>query len=260
MAENQNEKKITVHLRFYEELNDFLPLNKRKINFDHAVLPKTSIKDVIESLGVPHTEIDLILVNGNSIHFGYQVQDNDYISVYPVFESLDISDITHLRPTPLRISCFILDVHLGKLARHLRLLGFDVIYDNHYADKEIAMRSQTESRIVLTRDIGLLKNKIITRGYWVRQTDPEKQVIEILTKFDLYRSCHPFTRCIECNGLLEAVEKNSIAHLLLPETEKYYEHFTRCHSCKRLYWEGTHYKKLKSLVDKIMLFRTTFVK
>lgn len=255
MTDNKNAEKIHVHLRFYEELNDFLPPVKRKINVDHAVVPKTAIKDVIESLGVPHTEIDLILVNGKSVNFGYQVQDDDYISVYPVFELLDISDIIHLRPKPLRISRFILDVHLGKLAKHLRLLGFDVVYDNHYEDKEIALRSQKENRIILTRDIGLLKNKIITRGHWVRQTDPEKQVTEILTKFDLYHSCSPFTRCIECNGLLEAVEKDRISHLLLPETKKYYESFVQCNACKRIYWEGTHYKKLKNLVNKIMIIK-----
>lgn len=253
MTEKTKVIKINVHLRFYEELNDFLPPIKRKVNFDHAVLPKTSIKDVIESLGVPHTEIDLILVNGKSIHFEYQVQDNDYISVYPVFELLDISDIIHLRPKPLRIPRFILDVHLGKLAKYLRLLGFDVVYDNHYVDKEIALCSQKENRIVLTRDIGLLKTKLITRGYWVRQTDPEQQVIEIVKKFDLYRSSNPFTRCMECNGLLEAVEKDRISHLLLPKTEKYVENFMQCNVCQRIYWEGAHYKRLKNLVNKIML-------
>src|SRR5215208_5091043 len=213
---------INIHLRFYEELNDFLPLEKRKISFDHTILVKTSIKDIIESLGVPHTEIDLILVNGQSVNFTYQVQENDYISIYPVFELLDIGELTHLRPEPLRNPRFILDVHLGKLARHLRLLGFDVIYDKHYSDETITIHCQTEKCIVLTRDVGLLKNKKITHGYWIRATDPEKQIIEVLNKFDLYRKSHPFTRCLECNGLLESVEKNKIIHLLLPATEQYY--------------------------------------
>ena len=244
---------INIHLRFYEELNDFLPLEKQKIRFDHSVATKTSIKDIVEALGVPHTEIDLILVNGKSVDFTYQIKNNDDISIYPVFEKLDISEINHLRPEPLRNPKFILDVHLGKLARHMRLLGFDTIYDNSYADKTIALHSQNENRIVLTRDIGLLKNKIISRGYWIRQTDPEKQIREILDTFDLYRKCQPFTRCIECNGLLEEIEKKEIDRFIPPLAKKYYAHFMQCHSCKRIYWEGTHYQKLKAWVDKIMI-------
>lgn len=242
----------TVQFRFYEELNDFLPLEKRKVCFSYHVLSKTAIKDVIESLGVPHTEIDLILVNGKSVDFSYQIQENDYISVYPVFESLNISPIICLRPEPLRKTQFILDAHLGKLAKYLRLLGFDVEYDNHFSDEIIATRSKNEKRIVLTRDIGLLKYKIITHGYWVRNTDPEEQVVEILKRFDLANQCHPFTRCIVCNGILEIVEKNQITEILPPLTQKYYQNFMRCNLCSKVYWEGVHYEKLKNWVNKII--------
>lgn len=242
--------RINIHLRFYEELNDFLPLEKRKVCFIHSVLSKTAIKDVIESLGIPHTEVDLILVNGKSVSFTYQVNNDDNISVYPVFEALDISEIVHLRPQPLRESRFIIDVHLGKLAKYLRLLGFDVEYDNHFSDETIIFRSQNEKRIALTRDVGLLKNKKITHGYWIRHTDPEKQVDEVLKRFDLTQQCQPFTRCIECNGLLEIVDKDKIIKHLQLKTQKYYDDFMQCHLCKKIYWKGTHYQHLTDLVHK----------
>lgn len=243
---------INIYLRFYEELNDFLPLKKRKTCFAHKVAPKTAIKDVIESLGVPHTEIDLILVNQKSVDLTYQVHDDDRISVYPVFEALDISELEHIRPKPLRKTRFILDVHLGKLAKYLRLLGFNVVYDNHFSDATIAMQSQSENRIVLTRDIGLLKHKKISHGYWIRNHDPIKQVKEILKRFDLYQQCKPFTRCIECNGLLETANKSDIIENLPPLTSKYYQNFMRCNTCQKIYWQGNHYQKLRNLVNKFI--------
>jgi uncharacterized protein len=239
-------------LRFYEELNDFLPPNKRKVCFMHSAPSDASIKDIIESLGVPHTEIDLILVNNKSVDFSYQVCEGDYISVYPVFESIDISEMIHLRPEPLRKMLFILDVHLGKLARYLRLLGFDVVYANNFSDETLANRSQTENRIVLTRDVGLLKNKKISRGYWIRQTNPDKQVAEVLQRFDLTQQIKPFSRCLECNGLLEDVKKNDIVKNLPPLTRNYYSKFMQCNQCKRIYWEGTHYQRLKKWVNKFI--------
>lgn len=243
---------ITLHLRFYAELNDFLPAENRAIRFAKTFAPKTAIKDVIESLGVPHTEVDLILVNGQSVNFNYQIQDKDDVAVYPVFETLDIKNVTHLRPQPLRKTKFILDVHLGKLARHLRLLGFDTMYDSQYTDKTIVQLSQKEHRIILTRDVGLLKNKVITHGYWLRNTDPDKQIEEVLTRFDLYQQCHPFTRCLECNGILETVEKAKIAEQLPPLTAEYYENFMQCSACQKVYWQGTHYDRLKQWIDKML--------
>ena len=124
-----------IFLRFYEELNDFLPEEKRKKRFLHQYIDRTSVKDLIESLGVPHTEIDLILVNGKSVSFKYLINDGDDISVYPVFESIDITGLQHLRPKPLRDPKFIADVHLGRLARYLRMLGFDTLFCSLPFDK-----------------------------------------------------------------------------------------------------------------------------
>ncbi|KTD17738.1 Mut7-C RNAse domain-containing protein [Legionella jordanis] len=241
-----------VWLRFYEELNDFLTLQKRNQGFEHAVAARTAIKDLIESLGVPHAEVDLILVNGQSVNFSYQVKGGDHIAVYPVFESFDISTLTHLRAKPLRNTAFILDVHLGKLARYLRLLGFDSAYQNNFADSEIIQRSQAEKRIILTRDVGLLKHKIITHGYWLRSNKPLTQISEVLKRFDLYQACKPFSRCLECNGELKAVPKAEVIMHLQALTKKHYEQFTRCINCHRIYWQGTHYQKLKRFVEQIL--------
>ncbi len=145
--------------RFYEELNDFLPAEKKKIEFIYNFSGNPAIKDAIEAVGVPHTEVDVILVNGQSVEFSYQLQDDDVVSVYPTFESFDVSKVTHLRNKPLREIKFIVDVHLGKLARYLRMLGFDTLYKNNYSTTEILKIAKAQKRIILTRSVALLKNK-----------------------------------------------------------------------------------------------------
>jgi hypothetical protein len=186
----------TASFRFYEELNDFLSKDKKKVTFSYQFKGNPGIKDTIEAIGIPHTEVDLIIVNGVSVDFNYRVKNNDQVSVYPVFESIDISPIVRLREKPLRKTCFILDVHLGKLVKTLRLLGFDALYRNDYADEEIMQIALQEHRIILTRDRNLLKRKAITHGYWIRSTSAEKQLDEVIRRFDLYSHIKPFTRCL----------------------------------------------------------------
>jgi len=176
-----------VQLRFYEELNDFLPPHRRKVTFTHALTRRTSVKDLIESFGVPHTEVELILANGRSVDFSYIVQAGDRISVYPMFESLDVSPLLRLREKPLRDPRFVVDANLGQLARYLRLLGFDATYRNSFTDAEVAQISSREKRIVLTRDRALLRHKIITHGYFVRAVKPREQVREILARLEQIR-------------------------------------------------------------------------
>lgn len=240
----------TAFFRFYEELNDFLLPERRKSEFPYQVCAAASVKDVIESLGVPHTEIDLILANGVSVDFSYRVKSDDHISVYPVFESLDISSVTHLRPLPLRQTRFVLDVHLGKLARYLRLLGFDTYYDTKYHDSAIIALALKENRIILTRDVGLLKNRIVTHGYWMRETNPELQIKEVMKRFDLRSSCRPFTRCLECNGNIRSVDlsQESVNRVVPEKVREMQTDYTQCDQCGRVYWQGTHYEKLKKIV------------
>jgi len=156
--------------RFHAELNDFLPPSKRQVSFAHLFKAHPSIKDTIEALGVPHTEVDLILVNGESVDFSYILQDGDRICVYPVSESSHITPTIGVRPKPLLVPRFVLDIHLGKLATSLRMLGFDTLYRNDYADEELAHISSTQERILLTRDRGVLMRSIVTYGYYVRET------------------------------------------------------------------------------------------
>lgn len=239
----------TITLRFYEELNDFLTQSRRKAPFEVTVAPHRTIKDIIESTGVPHTEVDLILANGVSVGFEYRPADSDMISVYPVFESLDISPVVRLRPSPLRHLRLIADVHLGKLTRYLRLLGFDVLYDNSLDDDDIVSVAKNEGRIVLTADRGLLKRSDVTHGYCVRSDDADQQLIEVLRRFDCASRTAPFSRCMKCNGLLEDVSKDEILEQLEPKTRKYYEKFRRCTGCGKIYWKGTHFERLHSLVS-----------
>jgi uncharacterized protein with PIN domain len=248
---NSSEVTKKAMFRFYEELNDFLPKAKRKAAFPYAFAGKPSVKDAIEAIGVPHTEIDLILVNGQSEGFGYHLGDGDRVAVYPVFESLDISNVTHLRKEPLRNPRYILDVHLGKLARELRMLGFDTIYENHYTDAEIVRRANSEGRVILTRDIGILKIKEVVRGYWIRSQSPERQLSEVLDHFDLYAKIKPFQRCMRCNGIIEEVEKSAVLDQLPQKTRKYYDEFYRCKSCRNVYWKGSHYHKMISFVKSL---------
>ena len=226
--------------RFYEELNDFLPRNVRKRCFPVRFRGHPAIKDTIEAQGVPHTEVDLILVNGESVGFGYRLRPGDRVAVYPVFERLDITPLVRLQDRPLRRTAFVVDVNLGTLARRLRMLGFDTRYDRTCEDAEIADISAREQRIVLTRDRRLLFARRIERGLWVRSVDPEQQVREILGRLDLYRQVRPLSRCIACNGGLQPVAKAAILDRLEPKTRLYYERFLRCGDCGRIYWEGSH--------------------
>jgi uncharacterized protein with PIN domain len=242
-----------VRLRFYEELNDFLAPALRKVTFTHVFDRRASVKDMIESFGVPHTEVDIILVNGHSVDFSYRVQDGDCISIYPVFESLDISPLVRLRPAPLRSPAFVLDTNLGRLARYLRLLGFDCLYENDYEDRDVALLADREQRIVLTRDRALLQRKLITRGYFVREVRPRLQVKEVLARFDLYRLVAPFTRCVRCNGKLQSVDKQTIEHQLEPKTRKYFDIFRQCTRCGQIYWQGSHHARSLRLIEELTM-------
>ena len=239
----------TAYFRFYEELNDFLSFNRKKKQFPYQFEGKPSVKDAIEAIGVPHTEVEIILANGTSVGFDYHLQENDFISVYPVFESLDVSPILKLRSLPLRKTAFILDVHLGKLSRILRLLGFDVLYRNDYQDSEIIDFSIQENRIILTKDRGILKNNSVTHGYCVRSSDSTEQAQEVLRRFDLYSQVKPFARCIRCNGHIEGISKTKVLPNLPPKTAQFYKKFYICSNCGHIYWRGSHFDKMLKKVE-----------
>jgi uncharacterized protein with PIN domain len=242
-------KKVT--LRFYEELNDFLPKDKKKKRFVHNFIDRTSVKDLIESLGVPHTEVDLILVNDISVGFEYIINDAEDISVYPVFESLDISDVQHLRSKPLRNPRFVADVHLGRLTKYLRMMGFDIYYKNDFSDEEIVKISLKERRAILTRDIGILKRTEVTHAYFIRTDKVEKQTEEVIRRFDLQNEIKEFSRCLECNELLKSIKKETIIEQLPPKVSQTHNEFYQCPSCKKIYWKGTHYQRMLSFIQSL---------
>lgn len=241
----------SAYFRFYEELNDCLPGEKRKVRFCHNYTHQASVKDMIESLGIPHTEVDLILVNGASVGFDYLIKDGDEISVYPVFESLDISDVQHLRPQPLREPKFVADVHLGKLTRYLRMMGFDVLYRNNIDDEEIVKISVNERRAILTKDLGILKRNAVTHGHWVRSNTIKKQVTEVINRFDLKKSIKEFTLCIDCNQALVPISKSEILDELPQKVAESQTAFSRCPSCNKNYWMGTHYQKMHAFIQSL---------
>jgi uncharacterized protein with PIN domain len=236
-------------IRFYEELNFFLSKKKQDIRVDYD---KTkTVKKIIEDLGVPHTEVDLILVNGSSVDFNYIPEDEDRISVYPVFESFNIRSVSRVRPKPLRKISFILDVHLGKLATALRMLGFDTLYSNSYEDNKIAGISKREKRIILTRDKELLKRKIITHGYYVRSKEFFPQIKEVMNRFQLEEEIRPFTRCLECNSELTVVSKEKVKNRVEEFIYSQYDLFKQCPTCRKIYWKGSHWEDMKKRIKEL---------
>ena len=237
----------TVYVRFYAELGDLLPSHRRGREFAHDFPAGGSVKDLIEGLGVPHTEVDLILVDGQSIDFGHQVADGARVSVYPMFEALDISPVTRVRPQPLREVRFAADVHLGRLAGFLRLAGFDTLYRNDWDDRGLIEISRLERRIILTRDRGLLMRTEVTHGHLVRPTAPRAQLDEVLERFDLRGSLRPFSRCSLCNESVEKATKDEVLELIPKRTALHHDEFWRCTGCGHVYWRGAHWRSLLEL-------------
>jgi uncharacterized protein with PIN domain/sulfur carrier protein ThiS len=239
----------TAILRFYEELNDFLPADRKKREFRASFNPGDTVKALIESLGVPHTEVDLILVNGRSVPFQQKVQPEDRISVYPVFESLEIGSVTKVRPEALRRTRFVLDVHLGRLAKLLRMLGFDTLYSNRYDDSDLSLISRNQGRIVLTRDRELLKRSMISHGYCLRSDQPMEQLLEVLKRFDLRGKILPFNRCLRCNSVLQEIAADRAAPSVPEYVAKTYEHYKTCPDCGRIYWQGSHWEHMRKVLE-----------
>jgi len=206
------------------------------------------VKDTIESLGVPHPEVALLIVNGEPADFARVLKDGDDVAVYPTFTSIALAGVTTVAMHPRRPVRFALDGHLGKLASWLRLAGFDAIVLDD--DATLAQRGAEEDRVVLTRDVALLKRAVIDHGYWVRNTDPEQQLAEVVERFDLACETKPFTRCMECNTPLRHVHAALVAERVPPCTRSENADFTECSGCGRVYWQGSHYERLRALLER----------
>jgi len=243
---------VNATFRFYEELNDFLAPARRKQEFTVPCAEAATTKHMIEALGVPHTEVELILVNGESVDFGRLLQDGDRVAVYPRFEAMDVAPLVRVREHPLRTPRFVADAHLGGLARMLRMLGFDTVYDNHIHDDAIVAICEQDGRIVLTRDRELLKRRAVTHGCYVHALKPEAQLQEIVERLDLARSARPFALCLHCNVPLRPVDKASVADRLPPRVRMHYDRFSLCDMCGRVYWEGSHWLHMRQMLDGVL--------
>ena len=241
---------VTATFRFYEELNDFLAPGRRRQAFDCPCAQAATVKHMIEALGVPHTEVEMVLVNGESVGFGRMLQDGDRVAVYPKFEAFDVSPLLRVRDHPLRIMHFVADAHLGGLARLLRMAGFDTLYDNNFDDGEIETIAAQQQRIVLTRDRELLKRRSITHGCYLHTLKPAQQLRELFERLDLARSARPFTLCLHCNTRLHAIDKALVLERIPPRARAYYDHFRTGDACQRIFWRGSHWQRMRALLHR----------
>jgi len=238
--------------RFYDGLTAFLAPQHRNAQFEYRCARAATVKNAIEALGVPHTEVELIRVNGRAVDLTYRVQDGDRIDVFPSVDGADLESLPRLRippPAPIR---FIADSQLGALARLLRMLGFDTAYDNGYADDEIRCRATQEERIILTRDRELLKCRTVTHGCYVHALEPRAQLREIVQRLRLAASMRPFTRCVHCNVPLVPVAKAVVLGQLPLMVAGRHHEFQTCAGCGRVYWKGTHRERMRALLDELL--------
>ena len=242
-------KPFTVRLAFHGDLLLFLNRRAHLEILERILTEKTSVKDVIESCGVPHPEVDLILVNGQPVDFEYTVDGDANIEAFPVGHQN-----TQWKEKQLQTHSdkrFVIDGHLGRLARNLRLLGFDTAYDPQAHDRQILDRMKSENRALLTRDRRLLMHAIVQHGYCPRSQNPDEQTIEVIRRFHLLKSIAPFTRCLRCNASLEKITKDDVIEKLEPLTKIYYDQFRRCTGCGQIYWPGSHFSKLQRRIEVI---------
>ncbi len=240
------------HFRFYAELNDFLVSSQRQSAFPYRLSRDASVKHMIEALGVPHTEVELILVDGAPVDFSHRLQDGEHVSVYPSFASIDVAPLVRLRPPVAGAARFVADAHMGQLAKNLRMLGFDVLYRNDYSDAEVARLAACEDRIVLTRDRDLLIRKDIVHGCYLHSTASDAQVMEVIARFDLVQSARAFSRCIACNGELKTIDKEEVGHRVPQHSRQFYDRFFECRECARVYWEGSHVERMRPRVARML--------
>jgi uncharacterized protein with PIN domain len=243
---------VTATFLFSKELNALLSPDRRCTRFPVSFNNAPGIKDAIESLGVPHTEVDVILVNDRSVDFSYRLKGGDEVAVYGTLEMCEEKTVIRLFPALPPNPAFIGDVHLGRLCRFLRILGFDTRYQRDYDDSRIVALGTAEPRIILTRDRGVLKHSSVRYGYYVRSTEWHEQAVEVIKRFNLARSFNPFTLCASCNGTLTPVPKSEISDQLEEKTRLYYDTFFRCRSCGKIYWNGSHYQKLQESISRVL--------
>ena len=243
---------LTARFRYFGSLQKLLRFQYRPDPLLYHFEGHPGVKNAIETMGIPHTEVEALLVNHQSVGLDYQLQDHDLVDVYPLDTPVPLAahqSLTSVTKMPIG---FVADVHLGKLARRLRLLGFDCLYRNDFKDSEIIQISVDEERVILTRDLGILKHRQVCHGYLVRSGQIDEQVREVLVRYKLFDKINPWRRCVHCNGFLSEVKKDAVQHRLEPMTQTYYEVFHECADCEHLYWQGSHFEKMTRWIDDVL--------
>lgn len=240
---------LTTRFMFHGALQDFLSQAGPR---DYCYTGHPSIKDAIEAQGIPHPEVGAIFVDNKAVDQGYGLQGGESVAVYPVFAHPPVAPAFALPQQPASPIRFVLDIHLGKLARYLRLAGFDTYYDKpDPGDAAIARQVQTRDAVLLTRDIGLLKRKEIRYGHWLRATESRQQFQEVVTLYRLREAFHPFSRCVHCNNAIYPIAKTKIQQLLPRRVAKQLQQFYRCEHCGQVYWKGSHYQRMRNFLDRV---------
>ncbi len=243
-------------LRFHGTLRDLVRGRGRE-PFVRTLGAGRSVKDAIESAGVPHTEVDLILISDRPVGFAYVLDSGDRAEVYGIDRPGDLAvsaDLPGLLPGPPAPIRFVLDGHLGTLTRYLRMLGFDSAYRRDAGDGELARLSADERRVLLSRDRGLLKRSIVAFGHLIRDDDPRAQLVEVADRYALRPLARPFTRCVRCSGQIEAVPRDDVLDELAgePRTLRYFDSFGRCRDCRSIYWKGSHFDRMSRLIEGLL--------
>ncbi|MGC9771073.1 Mut7-C RNAse domain-containing protein [Fervidobacterium islandicum] len=241
-----NKAEVRITIRFFGSLVDLV--GDRYVKIDAGI--NQTIKDCIERLGVPHTEVYFITLRKDFVRFDRIVENGDTYFVYPEC-NLDIPKEYVLTPKYAGVPKFILDIHLGKLARLLRMLGISAEY-GIVEDEMIVQKAVSENLIILTRDRGMLKKSEVVYGYVVRSDKPEEQLREVTLRYSLQRWFRPFTRCMECNGELISVSKSVILDQLPEKVKENYDEFAKCSKCGKVYWGGTHYENMNTFIEKFL--------
>ncbi|MEW6512234.1 MAG: Mut7-C RNAse domain-containing protein [Bacteroidota bacterium] len=243
----------TVRFRFYAELNEHLPSDLRYVELAHDVVQGVTLGEAIESLGVPQREVELLVMGKESVDLAHVLQEGERVGVFPVFDSFDVGPITEIVDRPTRRMNFVLDVHLGKLAHLLRMLGFDALYRNDYTRPDLPRLARDDDRILLSRGKTIVEESGVNAAYQVKSDDPREQLVEILRRFDLVRFARPFRRCILCNSLLVSVQKEKIVDRLPAKVRILNSAFTMCPHCDRIYWKGSHVVRMAEFIDQVVV-------
>ncbi len=242
----------TARLHLHGDLRDLVRRRHRDGVVEVAAASPRSVKDAVESVGVPHTEVGAVLVDGTDVDWQARLRGGEAVAVHPVGRVPPGTGGRVAPPAPARPLRFVADVHLGTLARRLRVVGIDTAWRNDATDDELVTCMRTEDRVLLTRDRGLLMRRVVVHGALLRHDDPDQQLDEVATRFDLAADVAPGTRCPRCNGSIETVDRDEVADRLEPGTRAAaHDAFGRCRDCAALYWAGAHADAIEAIVDRV---------